>query len=160
MNLSFYLTSILLRRQYLSIIFFEKSRHYTRQNMAMEQCDQIGRFIGLWGTFQSLRQQLICPNLIHSQVIFVKVSKSLIFLVRSFLGNFYRHLATIYWSHWTHNITILSSKRQYFGVTSLFFVKTSLFCRQNVIIVTLKRTSLSRRRSSRSALFQNDVTLN
>ena len=26
--------------------------------------------------------------------------KSLIFLAKSFLGNFYRHLATFYWSHW------------------------------------------------------------
>ena len=29
---------------------------------------------------------------------FAKVSKSLNFLVKSFLGNFYRHLATFYWS--------------------------------------------------------------
>ena len=27
-----------------------------------QQCDQIGRFIGLWATFQRLWQQLICPN--------------------------------------------------------------------------------------------------
>ena len=31
---------------------------------------------------------------------FVKVSKSFIFLVKSFLGHFYRHLAIFYWSHW------------------------------------------------------------
>ena len=31
-----------------------------------DQCDQIGRFIGLWATFQSLSQQLICQNLLHS----------------------------------------------------------------------------------------------
>ena len=30
------------------------------------QCDQIGRFIGLWAIFQSLWQQLNCPNLPHS----------------------------------------------------------------------------------------------
>ena len=30
---------------------------------------------------------------------FVKVSKSFIFLVESFLGIFYRHLSTYYWSH-------------------------------------------------------------
>ena len=30
---------------------------------------------------------------------FWKVSKSFIFLVNSFLGNFYRHLAIFYWSH-------------------------------------------------------------
>ena len=64
------------------------------------QCDQIGWFIGLWTTVQSLWQQLTCPNLPHSCAIFVKVSKSLNFQVKSFLGNFYRHLATFYWSHW------------------------------------------------------------
>ena len=31
-----------------------------------EQCDQIGHFMGLWATFQSLWQQLICANLTHS----------------------------------------------------------------------------------------------
>ena len=34
--------------------------------------------------------------------ILVKVSKSFIFLVKSFLGNFYRHKATFYWSHCTY----------------------------------------------------------
>ena len=29
------------------------------------------------------------------------MSKSLIFLVKSFLGKFYRHLAIFFWSHWT-----------------------------------------------------------
>ena len=57
-------------------------------NSGNVQCDQIGRFNGLWATFQSFWQQLICPNLLHSYAIFVKVSKSLIFLVKSFLGNF------------------------------------------------------------------------
>ena len=56
------------------------------------QCDQIGQFIGLWATFQSLCQQLVYPNLPHYEAIFVKVSKSLIFQVKSFLGNFYTHL--------------------------------------------------------------------
>ena len=74
------------------------------------QCDQIGRFIGLEATFQSLWQQLICPNTLHSLGIFVKVSKSLIFLVKSFLGNFYRYLATFYWSHWPWPRMGLSSR--------------------------------------------------
>ena len=78
-------------------------------NVSSAQCDQIGRFIGLWTTFQSLWQQLICPNLLHSWAIFVKVSKSLIFIVKSFLGNFYRHLVIFYWSHW-------------FGVNKVFLV--------------------------------------
>ena len=37
------------------------------------------------------KKQLICPNLPHSKAIFVKVVKSIIFLVKSFLGNFCRH---------------------------------------------------------------------
>ena len=53
-----------------------------------DTCDQIGRFIGLWATFSSLWQQLICPNLPHSKAIFVKVSKFIIFLVKSFWATF------------------------------------------------------------------------
>ena len=53
------------------------------------QCDQIWQFIGLWATFQSLWQQLLCPHLPHSKAICVKVFKSLFFLVKSFLGNFF-----------------------------------------------------------------------
>ena len=36
------------------------------------QCDQIGRFNALWVTFQSLWQQLFCPNCLHfsSDIIF------------------------------------------------------------------------------------------
>ena len=40
-----------------------------------------------------------CPNGSHFYAIFAKVSKTLIFLVNSFLGNFDRHFATFYWSH-------------------------------------------------------------
>ena len=65
-----------------------------------KQCDQIWRFIGLWPTFKCFWQQTICPNLPHSLAFFVKVSKSIIFLVKSFLGNFYRHLAIFIWSQW------------------------------------------------------------
>ena len=34
-------------------------------NFGHKQCDQIGRFIGRWATFQSLWRQLICPNISH-----------------------------------------------------------------------------------------------
>ena len=63
------------------------------------QCDQIGRFITLWATFQSQWQQLFCPNCQHILGIFVNLSKSFILLAKSFLGDFYGHLATFYWSH-------------------------------------------------------------
>ena len=58
------------------------------------QCHQIGRFIILWATFQSPWQQLFCPNWPNVKSITVKVSKSFILLEKSFLGYFYRHLAT------------------------------------------------------------------
>ena len=46
-------------------------RHWSQYLIRTEkvdwiQCDQIGRFIGLWATFKSLCQQLACPNLPHS----------------------------------------------------------------------------------------------
>ena len=37
----------------------ERGRFFSRRN----QCDQIGQFIWLWATFQSLWQRLICLNL-------------------------------------------------------------------------------------------------
>ena len=53
----------------------------------------------LWATIQSRWQQLFYPNCPHCKAIFVKVSKSFISLVTSFLGNFYRNLAIFIWSH-------------------------------------------------------------
>ena len=69
-----------LHSKQLSIRFFVTSTG--------KKCDQIGRFIGLWATFQSPRQQLVCPNLSHSQAIFVKVSKSLIIQCYHFWATF------------------------------------------------------------------------
>ena len=43
---------------------------------------------------------IILPISATFDTIFVKASKTLIFLVKSCLGNFYRHLATSFWSHW------------------------------------------------------------
>ena len=43
--------------------------------------------------FLDFGQQLICPSLPHSSAIFVKLSKSFIFLVKPFLVNFYRQYA-------------------------------------------------------------------
>ena len=55
-----------------------------------QQCDQIGRFIGLWATFLiSLPKSP--ASLLGNSCKGVKIYN---FLVKSFLGNFYRHLAT------------------------------------------------------------------
>ena len=79
---------------------------YSFSEVITVQCDQIGRFIGLWAAFQSLWEQFICPNLIHSKAIFVKVSKSLILLLKSFWATFID-----IWRFFTgHTVTILYAK--------------------------------------------------
>ena len=62
----------------------------------------LGKFLSLW-------QQLFSPTLPHSWAIFVKVTKYIIFLVKSFLSNFYRHLAIFFWSHCSC-INLINSK--------------------------------------------------
>ena len=86
------------------------------QQVLHTQCDQIGRFIGLLATFQSLWQQLICPNLLYSQAIFVNLSKSLISQVKPFLGNFYRHLAIFYWSYCSLLVLSIDSFASWAGI--------------------------------------------
>ena len=62
------------------MVHFKKlTKTIFQQWQDQSQCDQIGQFIELCATFSSLWQQLICPHLLHSQAIFVKVSKSFIF---------------------------------------------------------------------------------
>ena len=55
-------------RMYFKNLLNDKERRDKRINGDTEgkQCDQIGQFIGLWATLQSIWQQLICPNLPHS----------------------------------------------------------------------------------------------
>ena len=67
------------RPRFLFLRQDKKSVTNSASEVTCHQCDQIGKFIVLWATFQSLWQQLIHPNLPHSKAIFVKVSKSIIF---------------------------------------------------------------------------------
>ena len=69
-------------------LWYKKTHH---------QSDQIGLFIAVWATFQSLWQQLFLSKL---PTFLCNVCK-VIFQVKSFLGNFDRHLVTFYWSHCT-----------------------------------------------------------
>ena len=61
---------------------------------------RLGDFLDFGQLFKAFGSNSICPNLPHFLAIYAKVSKSIIFLVKSFLGNFDRHLASFYWSHW------------------------------------------------------------
>ena len=96
------------------------------------QCDQIGRFIALWATFQSLWQQLFCPNHPHFYTIFCKGFKNFIFLVNSFLGNFYRHMATFQWSHWSLRnskfASATSSVTRYGNISPIWQSFKSIWC--------------------------------
>ena len=53
---------------------------------------------------------------------FIKVLKSIIFPVKSFLGNFYRHLAIYFWSHWLQWPSKQNKKQ-----TKCKFAKVSLY---------------------------------
>ena len=59
------------------------------------------------GNFSKAVAAIILTKLPIFYAIFVEVSKSFIFLVESILGNFYRHLATFYWSRcWQWSLSI------------------------------------------------------
>ena len=67
--------------------------------VACLQCDQNGQFIRLWATFI---KPLATINLSKSPTFlgnFCKGVKIYHFIVKSFLGNFYRYLAIFFWSH-------------------------------------------------------------
>ena len=54
--------------------------------------------------------------------------RSIIFIVKSFLDYFYRHLATFYWSHWMYiNHCFFKKKKNYFPFSSC-----SLYIQHNV----------------------------
>ena len=64
---------------------------------------EVSRVTRLGDLLDNFLKPLATMNLSKSLAflgIFVKMLKSVIFLVKSFLGNFYRHLAIFFWSHW------------------------------------------------------------
>ena len=74
-----------------------------------------------FGKFLKHLATINLPKSPHSLAIFVKMSKPIINRVKSFLGNFYRHFAISFWSHFAQS---------HFH-TELFFINTT---RQNFII--------------------------
>ena len=67
--------------------------------VAVVQCDQIGRFIALWVLFKACGNNYLA-QITHILGNFWKGVTFFKFLEKSFLGNFYRHLATFFWSRW------------------------------------------------------------
>ena len=120
----FYISKLL---KYVVVILEQlaniKLHHWTHR-----QCDQIGRFIGLWATFQRLWQQLICPNLLHFRAIFVKVSKNFFSKWNQFWPTFVDiwQLFTGHTGHSTRKdiLTLYPS----FSL-SLFLPLTQMYCR-------------------------------
>ena len=99
--------SLLVALLYLSNLlqFYEKPKSYIYNNFShsmyyVNSVARLGDLFALWAMIQSRWQQLFYPNRPHCDLaIFVKVSKSFICLVKSFLGNFYKHLAILILSH-------------------------------------------------------------
>ena len=71
--------------------------HFTTSTTA--SVTRFGDLLDFGEVFKVFGNNYFAKNLLHSYAIFVKVSKSLIFVVKSFLGNSYRHLAIFFWSH-------------------------------------------------------------
>ena len=82
------------------------------------------------------------------------MSKSIIFLVESFLGNFYRHLAIFFWSHWLcHNSSRWNkSLRDYWMGQPWPLVFFFLF---NILQKSMTNSNYPNRRRSRWPLDQH-----
>ena len=88
-----------------------------------------------WAIFCTLGNQskLVATNILpKSPTIFVKLSKSLIFQVKLFLGNFYRYLAIFIWSHWiipphppSFHCTAKKEKQHWPGNSDHYFAQPS-----------------------------------
>ena len=113
----------------------------THLNLTHRQCDQSGRFIAPCAMTQSLWQHLIYPNLLLSYAIFVKISKSFIFLVKSYLGNFYRHLAIFIWSHCPWLTTANQNVLLQFRVITLLLMILMRWPLPTFIIISLRMSS-------------------
>ena len=72
------------------------------QSAAVSSVTRLGDFLDFGLLFKAFGNNYFVQISHIVTQYFAKVSKSIIFLVKSFLGNFYRHLATFYWSHWHH----------------------------------------------------------
>ena len=70
------------------------------QSAAVSSVTRLGDFLDFGLLFKAFGNNYFVQISHIVTQYFAKVSKSIIFLVKSFLGNFYRHLATFYWSHW------------------------------------------------------------
>ena len=64
----------------------------------------------LWATIKSSGNNYFSGFAHIVMQFFVQVSKSFTFLVKLFLGNFYRHLEILIWSHWIWNIDYFLSQ--------------------------------------------------
>ena len=71
------------------------------------QCDQIGRFIALWPTFQSQWQQLFCPNCPHFRQFLKRCWNLTFFLWNNFWATF-----IVIWQLFTGH-TELATHRRY-----------------------------------------------
>ena len=90
------------------------------------------------GTFSKFKSTIKKPKLPTCLGNFCKGVKIFIFLVKSFLSNFYRHLATFYWSHCRQSL----SKIVQSGPTELTIVAQEFQFVTNFSCITFSVTIL------------------
>ena len=84
-------------------------RSWIENRTTLASVTRLGALLHFGQLFKACGNNYFVQIVSHYEAIFVKVSKSFIFLVKSFLGNFYRHLATFYWSHWVSDLAKIST---------------------------------------------------
>ena len=92
--LSFFLSLSLFLSQYL---FLSRALSF----ITHIQCDQIGAIYCTMGNFSKPLATIILPKSPTFLGNLCKDIKAFFFPVKSFLGKFYRHWATFFWSHCT-----------------------------------------------------------
>ena len=65
-----------------------------------DQCDQIGRFFGLWTTFKKPLSTINLPKCLSFLGNFCKAVKIFNFTCEIIFGQLLQYLAIFYWSHW------------------------------------------------------------
>ena len=84
------------------------------------QCGQIGQIL-------KASDNNYFAQIAHIFRHFFKGVQIFEFLVKTFLGNFYRHLATFYWSHWHLPTNVRSKVRRHFWLAKLnYFIKITM----------------------------------
>ena len=159
---SAYTSSSLIIRVWIPLTSISLSAHITKITNKIKRMVMALLINALWSIFCALGnflKPLATINLPKSLTLlgnFCKGVKIYHFLVKSFLGNFYRHLAIFFWSHWCcrYNSRVILTKNCLDHLKSL----PSWFSQiKNTVlwIMPNSATNLIVRRTQRSIYYQS-----